>query len=224
VDEIEFGRIDSLMATAVLELPEQKVILSGVSWDTYSRLLAEHDDSPGTRFNYDDGALEIMVLSPEHERLKQTLATLVELVAAELEIDVDGVGSTTFRREEFAKGFEADASFYVQNAGQVAGKKRIDLRVDPPPDLAIEIDITSPSLNKFAIYASLSVPEVWRCDGNQVAIFCYSKGKYIEVEMSETLPPLTASLLSALVEESATMKRSAWVRYVRESARQIAGR
>src|SRR5690349_4671656 len=149
------------MATTVLELPEQKVILSGVSWDTYSRLLAEHDDSPGTRFNYDDGALEIMVLCPEHERLKQTLATLVELVAAELEIDVDGVGSTTFRREEFAKGFEADASFYVQNAACVAGKKRIDLRLDPPPDLAIEIDITSPSLNKFAIYASLSVPEVW---------------------------------------------------------------
>jgi Uma2 family endonuclease len=210
------------MATTVLELPEQKVILSGVSWDTYSRLLAEHDDSPGTRFNYDDGALEIMVLSPEHERLKQTLATLVELVAAELEIDVDGVGSTTFRREEFAKGFEADASFYVQNAGQVAGKKRIDLRVDPPPDLAIEIDITSPSLNKFAIYAALSVPEIWRCDGNRVAIFCYSEGKYVEVEMSKILPPLTARLLSTLVAESATMKRSKWVRHVRESARQIA--
>jgi Uma2 family endonuclease len=212
------------MATTVLELPEQKVILTGVSWDTYSRLLVERDGNPGTRFNYDDGALEIMVLSPEHERLKQSLATLVELVAAELEIDVDGVGSTTFRREEFAKGFEADASFYVQNAARVAGKKRIDLRVDPPPDLAIEIDITSPSLNKFAIYSTLSAPEIWRCDGNGVAIFCYSEGKYIEVEVSQTLPPLTASLLSALVEESGTMKRSAWVRQVRESARQIAGR
>ena len=125
---------------------------------------------------------------------------------------------------ELAKGFEADASFYVQNAARVAGKKRIDLRVDPPPDLAIEIDITSPSLNKFAIYAALSVPEIWRCDGNQVAIFCYSKGKYIEVEISQTLRPVTASLLSTLVEESAQMKRSKWVRHVRESARQLAGR
>jgi Uma2 family endonuclease len=89
------------------------------------------------------------------------------------------------------------------------------LTVDPPPDLAIEIDVTSPSLNTFAIFSALCVPEVWHCGGNRVAIFCYSKGQYIEVEMSETLPPLTASLLSTLVEESATMKRSAWVRYVR---------
>jgi Uma2 family endonuclease len=212
------------MATTVLELPEQKVILTGVSWDTYSRLLAEHDGSPGTRFNYDDGALEIMVLSPEHERLKQSLATLVELVAAELEIDVDGVGSTTFRREEFAKGFEADATFYVQNAAHVAGKKRIDLRVDPPPDLAIEIDITSPSLNKFAIYSKLSVPEIWRCDGTRVAIFRFSEGEYIEAETSEILPPLSATLLTELIEASAQMKRSKWVRHVRESARQIVGR
>jgi Uma2 family endonuclease len=98
------------------------------------------------------------------------------------------------------------------------------LTVDPPPDLAIEIDVTSPSLNKFAIYSALCVPEVWRCGGNRVAIFCYSKGKYIEVEMSETLPPLTASLLSTLVEESPTMKRSKWVRHVGDRARQLTGR
>jgi len=90
--------------------------------------------------------------------------------------------------------------------------------------LAIEIDVTSPSLNTFAIFSALCVPEVWRCGGNRVAIFSFIQGEYIEVEMSETLPPLTASLLSTLVEESATMKRSKWIRRVRESARQIAVR
>ena len=149
------------MATA-LETAEQKVILNGIGWDTYDRLLLEHQDRAGTRFNYDQGTLEIMVLSAEQERLKQTLTTLVELVAAELGIDVDGVGPTTFRNKGLGKGFEADASFYIKNAGRVAGKARIDLAVDPPPDLAIEIDITNPSLDKMAIYAALLVPEVWR--------------------------------------------------------------
>jgi len=211
------------MATTVLELPEQKVILTRVSWETYSRLLAAHEGSPGTRFNYDEGALEITVRSLEHERFNQTLSTLVELLAAELGIDVDGVGSTTFRREESAKGFEADASFYVQNAASVAGKKRIDLRIDPPPDLAIEVDITSPSLDKLSIYAALSVPEVWRYDGNSVTIYVLVKGNYIEADTSKALPRLNAKLLSDLIEASTLMKRTEWVRHVRDCARQLIG-
>lgn len=204
---------------SALEQTEQKVILTGVGWETYERLLTEHQDSAGTRFNYDQGALEIMVLSAEHERLKQTLTTLVELVAAELGLDVDGVGSTTFRRKDAGKGFEADASFYIENASRVAGKARIDLTVDPPPDLAIEIDITSPSLDKLPIYAALSVPEIWRYDGRQITILLLKGGIYIECEASEHIAGLSAEVLSEMIERSKAMRRSEWVRFVRESAR-----
>ena len=208
------------MAT-VLELPEQKVILDGVSWDTYTRLLEEHEGSAGTRFNYDDGALEITVLSAERERLKQALTTLVVLIAAEMAIDIDAVGSTTFRREDLSKGFEADASFYVQNRLLVAGKKRIDLNADPPPDLVIEIDITSPSLNKLPLYAALGVHEVWRNDGSAVTILRLVNQRYAEVEASEALPGVKSDRLSELMELSKTMSSTEWVRLVRETAQEI---
>jgi len=205
------------MAT-VISLPEQKVILSNVSWETYNRLLVEHGEQSNTRFNYDQGTLEIMVLSAEHERLKHTLATLVELLAGELGIDVDGVGSTTFRREDLARGFEADAAFYGQNAAAVANKSRIDLTEDPPPDLVIESDVTSPSLDKFPIFAALGVPEVWRCEEMHVTIFKLEAGQYVVSDTSLMLIGVTSVGLGQLLEASKEMKRTAWLHRVREWA------
>ncbi|MBA3714274.1 MAG: Uma2 family endonuclease [Pyrinomonadaceae bacterium] len=101
------------MAT-VLSPSESRVILHGISWETYERLLAEHVESAGPRFTYDSGMLEIMILSLEHEKPNRTLALFVDLVAAELEIDVERVGSNTFKREDLLKGFEPDSSFYIQ--------------------------------------------------------------------------------------------------------------
>ena len=88
-----------------------------------------------------------------------------------MNVNVYGVGSTTFRREDLERGFEPDACFYVQNEEHVRGKPRIGLNVDPPPDLVIEVDITSPPLDKLPIYAQIDVPEVWRCDGERLTIF-----------------------------------------------------
>src|SRR5689334_8883188 len=110
---------------SVLTPPEQKVILKGVSWETYVRLLSEHQESAGTRFNYDRGMLEIMVLSFEHETLKHTLSLLVELLAGEMGIDIEGAGSTTFRREDLNQGFEPDACFYIRQARKMRGKKEV---------------------------------------------------------------------------------------------------
>src|SRR5713226_6523520 len=98
---------------------QQKVILSGVSWETYQRLLAEHQESSGTHFIYDEGALEIMVLSARHEEPNRTLGLLVELVAVELGIDFRQLGSTTFQREDLRKGFEPDSAFYIAHAAEV---------------------------------------------------------------------------------------------------------
>ncbi len=198
----------------------QGLILHSISWATYERLLADYQDSHAAHFAYDQGELEITVLSLEHERLKHTLATLVEVLAEEMGIDVDGVGSTTFRREDLAKGFEPDACFYIQQAEQVAGKKRIDLTKDPPSDLVIEIDITSPSLNKFPIYAQIGVPEVWRYDGQALFVLKREEQAYTPVEASDVLPGVPRVQLSRFISDSEPLKRTAWLRQVREWVRQ----
>ena len=164
--------------------PDHCILLPGVRWETYESLLADMQDSHAAQFAYDRGVLEIMAPSYEHDNLKHIIAVLVEVLAGELEIDIEGGGSTTFRRQDLARGFEPDACFYIQHAELVRGKKQIDLAQDPPPDLIIEIDITSPSLNKFPIFAALGIPEVWRHDGARVAILhvgrqrlCRARGK-----------------------------------------------
>lgn len=199
--------------------PTPCVVLHGVSWETYERLLAEHQDSSGTHFTYDQGRLEIMVLSGKHEAVKHTLAVLVEVLAEELNIDVYGFGSTTFRRADLARGFEPDACFYIQHEALVRGKEELDLTIDPPPDLIIEIDITSPSLNKFPLFAALGIPEVWRYDGAQMSIFKLEDEGYQERAESTVLPKVTSEVLSRFIAEDKQFKRTTWLRRVREWAR-----
>lgn len=160
------------MATVVqpLEHVTQRVILPHVCWETYERLLADHQESSGLHFTYDQGRLEILAPSLRYGKLKHTIATLVELLAGERNIDIEGVGSTTFRRQDLARGFEPDACFYIAHAAHMRQREDVDLTVDPPPDLVIEIDITSTSLNKMPIFAALGVPEVWRYGGQQVHV------------------------------------------------------
>jgi Uma2 family endonuclease len=206
------------MAT-VRSPPEQRVTLYNVSWETYERLLADLQDSSAPRMTYDRGTLEIMSPSSEHERYNRIAAQIVEELAVEMNINFDSLGSTTFRREDIDRGFEPDSCFYIQNAMAVRGKKRIDLSVDPPPDLVIEIDITNPSLDKFPIFAQVGVPEVWRFDGSRLAIYELSGGDYHERETSIVFPAATASDVTAFIKESETMDRPEWVRKVRGWAR-----
>src|SRR5215210_4282302 len=198
---------------------EQRILLSNVSWETYERLLADHLDSSVPHFNYDRGMLEIMSPNPEHEKINRTINLLVEIVAEEMGLDTENLGSTTFRREDLKRGFEPDTCFYVQNEERIRGKARLDLTVDPPPDLVIEIDITSPSLDKFPIYARIGVPEVWRYDGEKIAIFRLEGEGYVEVSESATLPPVSGEILSSFVEEGKVLGRTTWLRRVRDWAR-----
>jgi Uma2 family endonuclease len=202
---------------------EQRTVLHNISWETYEHLLADHRDSSSPRFAYDRGELEIMSPNPEHERTNRRIAQLVLAVADEVGVAAENLGSTTFRREELERGFEPDSCFYIQNEGLIRGKNHIDLAVDPPPDLVIEVDITSPSLNKFPIYARLGVPEVWRYDGSRITIFRMKNTGYGEAPRSTALPPITDEFLSRFVEESKTLERAAWTRRVRDWARKRSG-
>jgi Uma2 family endonuclease len=197
----------------------QCVILEGISWETYERLLAEHTESGGIHFTYDRGRLEIMVLSAEHEALKHALELLVEIFAEELNIDVRGFGSTTFRRADLDRGFEPDACFYVQQESRMRGKREIRLSVDPPPDLIIEIDVSHPSLNKLPLFATLRIPEVWRYDSAQVIILKLTGEKYEEMAESTALAGVTSEALSQFVRDNSRLQPTVWRREVREWAR-----
>jgi Uma2 family endonuclease len=199
---------------------EQRVILRGVSWATYESLLVDFAGRSSPRFAYDQGVLEIMPLSFPHENMNRLLQDLFSAVADEQELDFVNAGSTTFKRADLAKGFEPDTCFYIANAERMRGKPEVDLTVDPPPDLVIEIDITSLSLNKFPIYAQIGVPEVWRYAGNQVTIFKLSTGEYFLQNESPALPGLTSEVISRFLEEGQTMTHLAWLRSIREWARQ----
>jgi Uma2 family endonuclease len=198
---------------------EQKVTLHNVSWETYERLIEERGESRVPRFAYDRGELEIMSPQAEHESISYAAALLVEVLAEEMDIDVYGLGSTTFKREDLERGFEPDQCFYFGDWELVRGKERLDLATDPPPELVIEIDITSPSLNKLPIYAQLGVREVWRYDGERMRILGLEDEAYVERPTSLALPPLTNDVLTRFAGEGAKLGRRAWMREVREWAR-----
>jgi Uma2 family endonuclease len=193
--------------------------LHNIAWETYERLLTDYQDRLVPRFTYDRGELEISGPSPEPEIVNRTLALLVELVAAEWAIETLNVGSMTVKRQELKRGFEPDSSFYIQNEGRVRGRTTIDAAIDPPPDLIIEIEITRSAIAKLPIYAEMGVPEVWRFDGKRVAILLLEHGAYREAQASAALPLLTREMLTRFMSESASLRRTVWIRQVREWAR-----
>ena len=207
------------MAT-VLSPPDQRILLHGINWETYESILEAHKSRSLPRFTYDRGSLEIMSPSPEHERLKELASLFVNAAAEGMDVDLEGLGSTTFRREDLKRGFEPDSCFYVQSVKRVRGKIELDMTVDPPPDLTIEIDITSPSINRFPLFAQLGVPEVWRYDGERWMILALEGGEYVERKESIALPGLTAAQIAHFIEEGRTMRRPEWLRWVRDSVRQ----
>jgi Uma2 family endonuclease len=207
------------MAT-VVSPPEQRIVLDHITWDLYERLLAVYQDCSVPRFTYDRGRLEIMSPSPAHERLKHMVALFVEVVAEEMQIHVEGFGSTTFRRADLQRGFEPDECFYVQNVARMQGKTELDLTSDPPPDVVIEIDLSSPALAKFPLFAQLGVPEVWHYSGRQWQILGLVGAEYLPQTQSTAMPGLTAAVLSRWLDESLTLERLAWLRQVRAWGRE----
>lgn len=198
--------------TAVLNPTEQKVIIENVSWQTYEQLLADLADRGAPRLTYDQGTLEIMSPTARHEELNRNLALIVTILSAALGLDVRNLGSTTFRREDLSRGFEPDSCFYVEHERAVRGKAKIDLRLDPPPDLLIEIDLTSGSLDKFPIYGQVGVPEIWRYDGSRLVVHHLAGGGYKEHETSRAFPGVGAADLTRLLQESLTQPSTEWLR------------
>ena len=210
------------MATAQV-VREQRIVLSHVCWETYERLLADHENSSAPRFTYDRGALEIMSPLPRHERFNRLIELLLATSAEELGVEMYSLGSTTFRRVDLDRGFEADSCYYVQNEAVIRGKDLIDTRTDPPPDLVVEIEITHPSIPKLPIYAQFGVPEVWRYDGERLVILVLEGSEYVQSTNSRAIPAIAAQAVSELLADSTGLGNSAWLRRVRTWARELGG-
>jgi Uma2 family endonuclease len=211
------------MAAAVAPA-DQIVLLHNVSWGTYLRLLEDLGGQSAPRVTFDNGEMEIMSPTSEHEELNRTVARFVEAVTAALDLDIRSVGSTTFSREDLQRGFEPDSGFYIESAPAIAGKTKLDLNTDPPPDLVIEIDISSRSLRKLPIYAALGVREIWRYRNSKLDILLLNGNRYVEAEFSVAFPFVTSKDVLYFVDLSHTARLAAWMRAVADWTHSKAGR
>jgi Uma2 family endonuclease len=209
--------------TSVISPAEQRVVLHNVSWETYERILSQQINSSAPRLTFDNGQLEIMTLSPEHERYSLRIRDLVALLSDEMDLRIEDLGSTTFHREDYARGFEPDSCFYIGNLDRVRDKDRLDMRVDPPPDLVVEVDVTSPSIPKLPIFAEFGVREVWRFKNERLTVLLLTGGRYHEAVESEVFAGLRADS-SQLRAKSKALDRIAWLRLARKWARQQCGK
>ncbi|MEQ8752004.1 MAG: Uma2 family endonuclease [Coleofasciculus sp. G1-WW12-02] len=196
-------------------LAEQRTVLHNISWQTFETLLAETGENRGYRFAYDCGTLEIMTPRFEHENPKANLGNFIVVLAEELDIEIKSAGSTTLKREIVKRGIEPDNCYYIQNEPDIRGRQDINLETDPPPDLAIEIDITSSSVNKFEIYSALGVPELWRYNGQVLRFYQRVEGQYIEYESSLAFPLVSVSEMSRFIQQSKTMGEIALLKVFR---------
>lgn len=205
--------------TATLINPSSLMVLRGINWSTYQALIHDLESEPSKRLTYDQGVLEIMVPLPPHERYKSLMGRIVEVTTEETATEIASLGSTTWSREDLQKGLEADECFYIQNELAVRGKEAIDLTVDPPPDLAIEVDHTQSSLNRLEIYAAIGVPEVWRFDGETLTLYRLINGQYQPQEASTVLPLLNRADILQFLQKSQTMGETSWARELRQWVR-----
>lgn len=176
-----------LLTLKQLEIPPgDRLILTELKWPDYEQILEELGEHRCYRLSYSQGTLEIMTPLFIHENTKVLIGDLVKILLDELNLDYEAAGSTTFKSKKMDQGVEPDESFYIDNCTKIRGKERINLDIDPPPDLAIEIDITNRTL--FNNYEALEVPELWRYNGERLEINVLQDGRYISQDKSDIFP------------------------------------
>jgi Uma2 family endonuclease len=174
-----------------IETGEQRTFLQNISWQLYESLLAEIGNDGRARLSYYRGNLEFMTPLPAHENYHRQIERAIVVLAEELDLNYNLFGSMTIKRPDLEAGKEPDSCYYFANEPLVRGKTKLDFTQDPPPDLAVEIDITNSSLAQLALYATLGVGEVWRYNGAELIFYQLQSAKYVVVERSPTFPMLS---------------------------------
>jgi Uma2 family endonuclease len=203
---------------AVEHLPQGSVLtLEQVPWEAYEEVLEKLQEWPGLRTTYDAGRLDVVTTSQEHERRKEFISLLVWTLADALNIEVEAVGGATQKRKRDLRGTEPDASFYIGHLERTIGRRELNLTIDAPPDLVVEIDKSNQSLRKFPIYAAFGVPEIWRYFLRQkkAGIYHLAGETYVEIPASRFFPILISSVLSEFAERSASEGQMAAIKAFR---------
>lgn len=209
-------------AEVLLNIPVgQSILLENVSWQVFESLLIEIGDHRAARLAYDRGMLEIMAPLPEHEYYKEAIGVLVQDLADDLDLDYETLGSSTWKRQDLLAGVEPDNCFYFQNELVIRGKLDFDLTQDPPPDLVLEIDLTSKSLNRLPIYARLGVPEIWRYDEGKIVIYQLQDQAYIETSKSLAFPQFPVQQIIPFIQQNRSAGKKAMRRAFRDWVRRM---
>lgn len=191
----------------------------GVSWDTYQAMLKSLGDFHLRHF-YDQGYLRLMSPLKSHDWIKRLISRFIESLAFDQQLPIQSVGSTTITSSAEERGFEADEAYYVASEKKVRGKIDFEPDVDPPPDLIIEVDVTSSSLDQLDLYSAMKVPEVWVHDGKQLVFLARGpRGKYAPAERSLAFPFLQPKDFDKFLKQHALMDETSLVRKFVEWAR-----
>lgn len=197
---------------STLELAvEQRNLLREVDWQTYVAL-SDTTDRAGCRMTYDQGDLEIMTPSMPHERFGTMIGRMIERYSEIFDIEIRSVASTTFRRPDMHRGFEADEAYYVQNAECIRGITQIDLEIHPPPDLVVEIEISRSAIDKLSLFAAVGIPELWRYDRRSLAVYCLEDQTYVPSPTSKVFPGFPLTFAEQLLGLHLTSNETALIR------------
>lgn len=203
------------MIATTSSLAEQRTLLQNISWSTFETLLKEIGDRRGYRIAYDNGMLEIMSPLYEHENPKIKSDRFIFILAEELDIEIKSAGSMTLKQQRAKKGIEPDNCYYIQHEAAVRDREELDLETAPPPDLAIEIDITSSSINKLAIYSALRVPELWLYNGRVLKFYQLVETEYVECDFSIAFPFVSVAEMAGFFTRTQTMGEMALLKSFR---------
>jgi Uma2 family endonuclease len=196
---------------------EVSILLHDVPWEIY-RSLRSAESNRHLRMTYDTGALELMSPSRKHAKISTFLAALISEWAVRHAIEMEFGGDTTFEREDLSRGLEPDHCYWIARQAAVRGRDEIDLAVDPPPDLALEIEVSRPALPKLPIYQALGVPEVWRWREERLEILVLgASGEYSAQPASTALPGFPARLAEKLIGQRAQASDTALLRQFRKA-------
>jgi Uma2 family endonuclease len=201
----EADTIESLRKQLAEATGERRLLIENISWETYLHLSAEVGNNRAVRLAYDEGALEILSPGYSHEKRAVALADVVKTAARAARMRWANSGIMDMKHPDLKKGAQADACFWFADEPAVRGKEEIDVTVDPPPELVVEVDITSPSLHKLPFYARIGVAEVWRFHKNAVRVYHLEDDEYIAHTESLAFPWLTAERITRIVEEFSTL-------------------
>ncbi len=202
------------------KLAETRDVLQNISWQTFKAMLADMGCERNKRLAYDNGIVEIMTPLMPHENSNRLIEGFVLVLCEEFGLEVKSAGSLTMTRDDLEQGAEPDSSYYIQNEFLVRNKENIDLNIEPPPDLVLEVEYSRSKINKLNLYAAMGVPEFWRYNGTVLRIYTLNNGQYFQSESSPTFAPVLVTEIPRFIQESKKIGQIAATRTFRSWVRQ----